>query len=45
MKIILNEKQIKAISMLEENWDMILFDSPPIAAVTDATMISKEIDA
>ena len=25
-------------------WDIILFDSPPLVAVTDATMISKEID-
>jgi len=29
---------------LEAEWDMILFDSPPLVAVTDATMISKEID-
>jgi tyrosine-protein kinase Etk/Wzc len=29
---------------LEKEWDMILFDSPPLVAVTDATMVSKEID-
>jgi capsular exopolysaccharide synthesis family protein len=29
---------------LERDWDMILFDSPPIVAVTDASMISAEID-
>ena len=29
---------------LEDNWDMILFDSPPLVAVTDAAMVSKEID-
>ncbi len=29
---------------LEKEWDMVLFDSPPLVAVTDATMISKEID-
>ena len=33
------------IAKLESEWDMILFDShPPLVAVTDATMISKEID-
>jgi tyrosine-protein kinase Etk/Wzc len=32
------------IRKLENEWDMILFDSPPLVAVTDATMISKEID-
>ena len=29
---------------LEDEWDMILFDSPPLVAVTDAAMVSKEID-
>ena len=33
------------IKSLEEDWDMILFDSPPLVAVTDATMVSKEIDS
>ena len=32
------------VSCLEDDWDMVLFDSPPLVAVTDATMISKEID-
>ncbi len=32
------------VKKLEKDWDMILFDSPPMVAVTDATMISKEID-
>ena len=32
------------VRLLEEDWDMILFDSPPLVAVTDANMISKEID-
>ena len=32
------------IKKLENEWDMVLFDSPPLVAVTDATMISKEID-
>jgi capsular exopolysaccharide synthesis family protein len=33
------------VDQLEKEWDMILFDSPPIVAVTDASMISSEIDA
>jgi capsular exopolysaccharide synthesis family protein len=33
------------IDHLESEWDMILFDSPPIVAVTDASMISSELDA
>ena len=33
------------IKKLESEWDMVLFDSPPLVAVTDATMISKEIDS
>ena len=33
------------IERLEADWDMILFDSPPIVAVTDASMISGEIDS
>jgi len=35
----------KMIDGLESEWDMILFDSPPIVAVTDASMISGELDA
>jgi capsular exopolysaccharide synthesis family protein len=33
------------IDQLEQEWEMILLDSPPIVAVTDASMISGEIDA
>ncbi|MBL50891.1 MAG: hypothetical protein CMG57_02900 [Candidatus Marinimicrobia bacterium] len=32
------------LKRLEKDWDMILLDSPPLVAVTDATMVSKEID-
>jgi capsular exopolysaccharide synthesis family protein len=35
----------KLVKNLEQQWDMILFDSPPIVAVTDSSMISSEIDA
>jgi len=39
-----SERMSKLVSNLEYKWDMILFDSPPLVAVTDATMVSKEID-
>jgi tyrosine-protein kinase Etk/Wzc len=39
-----SSKMSELVRSLEESWDMILFDSPPLVAVTDATMISKEID-
>jgi capsular exopolysaccharide synthesis family protein len=35
----------KLVDKLESEWDIILFDSPPIVAVTDASMISGELDA
>lgn len=35
----------RIIDELESKWDIVLFDSPPIVAVTDASMISNEIDA
>ena len=40
-----SDKMSKLINLLEAEWDMVLFDSPPLVAVTDATMISKEIDS
>jgi capsular exopolysaccharide synthesis family protein len=30
---------------LKTEWDMVLIDSPPITAVTDATMVSHEVDS
>ena len=39
-----SKKLINLIKKLESDWDMVLFDSPPLVAVTDATMVSKEID-
>ena len=39
-----SERMLSLVAKLEEEWDMVLFDSPPLVAVTDATMISKEID-
>ena len=40
-----SKKMSKFVKSLESDYDMILFDSPPLVAVTDATMISKEIDS
>ena len=39
-----SDKMAQLINKLEKEWDIVLFDSPPLVAVTDATMISKEID-
>ena len=39
-----SRKMSKFVKLLESDYDMIL-DSPPLVAVTDATMISKEIDS
>jgi capsular exopolysaccharide synthesis family protein len=40
-----SEKMSELVEKLENDWDIILLDSPPMVAVTDATIISKEIDA
>ena len=40
-----SDRMSRLIDQLEQEWDMILFDSPPIVAVTDASTISSEIDA
>jgi capsular exopolysaccharide synthesis family protein len=43
---LLGSKRMGAlVDRLEQEWDIILFDSPPIVAVTDSSMISAEIDA
>ena len=39
-----SERMTVLVKKLESDWDMILFDSPPLVAVTDANMISQEID-
>jgi capsular exopolysaccharide synthesis family protein len=40
-----SERMNALVDKLEQDWDMVLFDSPPLIAVTDASMISSEIDA
>ena len=39
-----SDRMTTIVKQLENNWDIVLFDSRPLVAVTDATMISKEID-
>ena len=39
-----SDRMTELVQKLENEWDMILFDSPPLVAVTDATMVSKAID-
>ncbi len=39
-----SNRMAELIARLEPKWDMVLLDSPPIIAVTNATMISKKID-
>jgi capsular exopolysaccharide synthesis family protein len=44
-ELIGSERMSELVDKLEQEWDMVLFDSPPLVAVTDASMISAEIDA
>ncbi|MBA65878.1 MAG: hypothetical protein CMG55_08775 [Candidatus Marinimicrobia bacterium] len=39
-----SKRMIHLVRELEDDFDMVLFDSPPLVAVTDANMISREID-
>jgi len=39
-----SQRMVEFVKQLEGEFDMILFDSPPLIAVTDANMISREID-
>ena len=39
-----SELMVKLVKGLEVDWDMILLDSPPLIAVTDVALISKEIN-
>ncbi len=40
-----SDNMSQLVDQLENEYDMVLFDSPPIVAVTDASMISGELDA
>ena len=39
-----SHKLEQLLSWFRENYDMIFFDTPPIVAVTDATLLGKKID-
>jgi len=39
-----SERIVYLVAKLDEDWDRVLFDSPPLVAVTNATMVSMEID-
>jgi tyrosine-protein kinase Etk/Wzc len=39
-----SEKMEELIIYLKENFDLVLFDSPPIIAVTDAAVLSTKVD-
>ena len=43
-EILGSDNMLQLVKLLESEWDIVLFDSPPLVAVTDANMISKEID-
>lgn len=38
------EKMISLLTQLEEKWDVILIDTPPILVVTDASLLVKAVD-
>lgn len=40
-----SDSMSKLVAQLENEWEMVLFDSPPVVAVTDASTISGELDA
>ena len=42
---LLSSKRMKSlISKLEHDWDIVLFDSPPLVAVTDASILTNYIN-
>ena len=38
------EKMINLLTKLEEKWDVILIDTPPILVVTDASLLAQAVD-
>lgn len=40
-----SDRMITFVEKLKKDWDVILFDSPPISAVTDATTLSQILDS
>ena len=43
-ELIGSHKMIQHIDYFKKNYDMVFFDTPPIVAVTDATLLGKKVD-
>jgi capsular exopolysaccharide synthesis family protein len=43
-ELIASQKMIQHIDYFKKHFDMIFFDTPPIVAVTDATLLGKKVD-
>lgn len=43
-ELISSERMKKLIKYMESKYDMVLFDSPPLVAVTDAALLSADVD-
>tara|TARA_Y100000994_G_C15703015_1_gene446039 strand:+ start:1940 stop:4312 length:2373 start_codon:yes stop_codon:yes gene_type:complete len=43
-ELLASKKMEALIADLKNSWDMVLFDSPPLVAVTDAALMSKSVD-
>jgi len=43
-ELIGSHKMIQHIEYFKKNYDMIFFDTPPIVAVTDSTLLGKKVD-
>jgi polysaccharide biosynthesis transport protein len=39
-----SERMLEVIDELQRQYDLVIFDSPPIVAVTDATVMSRSVD-
>ena len=44
-ELLASEKMKEFISLAESKFDIVLFDSPPLVAVTDAAILSKHLDS
>ena len=43
-ELIGSHKMLQHIDYFKKNYDMVFFDTPPIVAVTDATLLGKKVD-
>ena len=43
-EILGSEKMVNLLARLEDKWDIILIDTPPILVVTDASLLAKVVD-